>query len=109
MPPGEAHGAFIDEADAESSRKRPGLYLLAAAVVKPAGLQLTEDLLRELLREEDVDQNGHARLHISRIADRRRRSEIVAILGSLRHTRFVVAWTAGYRNPKESGSELAEW
>lgn len=93
--------AFLDEADFEPSGKRPGLYLVAAAIVDPAGLQLTEELLQFLLRPEDVDQKGHARLHISRTVDRRRRSELVATLGSLRYTRFVVGWTAGYRSPKE--------
>ncbi|WP_460352799.1 hypothetical protein [Actinoallomurus acanthiterrae] len=92
--------AYLDEADAEPTLARPGLYLVAAAIIEPAHLTQCEALLRALVREEDVDSKGHRRLHLSRIKDRHRKHELAALLASLRGTRFAVGWTSGYADPK---------
>ena len=92
--------AYLDEADAEPTLARPGFYLITAAVAESAHVEQCEALLRGLLREEDTDPKGHRRLHLSRIKDRHRKNELAAILGSVRGTRFVVAWLSGYTDPK---------
>jgi hypothetical protein len=92
--------AYLDEADAEPTTTRPGTYLIAAAIVEDAHREHCDRLLRSLLRGEDTDLKGHTRLHISRIRDKGRRSELVAVLGSLRGTRFTIAWSSGYADPK---------
>jgi hypothetical protein len=92
--------AYIDEADAEPTPAHPGLYLIAAAVVEHDHVPRCDELLRYFLRDEDIDHKGHARLHISRIKDRRRKNELVATLACLRGTRFVVAWLSGYTDTK---------
>jgi hypothetical protein len=92
--------AYLDEADAEPTLARPGLYLIAAAIVESAHLGQCDLLLRTLLRDEDTDAKGHRRLHLSRLKDRRRKNELAATLGSVRGTRFVVGWASGYTEPK---------
>jgi hypothetical protein len=73
---------------------------MAAAVVEHDHVPRCDELLRYFLRDEDIDRKGHARLHISRIKDRRRKNELVATLACLRGTRFVVTWLTGYRDAK---------
>lgn len=92
--------AYLDEADAEPTAARPGIYLVAAAIAESAHVAQCESLLRTLLQDEDVDPKGHRRLHISRIKDRGRKNELAAIMGSIRGTRFVVSWISGYTDPK---------
>lgn len=92
--------AYLDEADAEPTLARPGLYLIAAALIERAHLTQCEAVLRALVRDEDVDAKGHRRLHLSRIKDRHRKLELAAVLASLRGTRFAVGWTTGYADPK---------
>jgi hypothetical protein len=93
--------AYIDEADAEPTLARSGVYVLVAAVIDQQHLEPCQALLRSLLREEDTDLKGHSRLHLSRIRDRKRKGELVAVLGCLRGTRFVAAWAGGYNDPKD--------
>ncbi len=92
--------AFVDEADAEPTPARSGVYLAVAAVIDRRQLPQVEAVARSLLREEDTDLKGHTRLHLSRIKDRKRKNDLIIALASLRGTRFVTAWTSGYTDPK---------
>lgn len=92
--------ASLDEADAEPTLGRSGIYLVAAALVDETHLGQCESLLRRLLRTEDIDSKGHQRLHLSRIKDPRRKGELVVLLSCLRGTRFVVGWAGGYTDTK---------
>jgi hypothetical protein len=89
--------AYLDESDSEPDGRRAGTYVIAAALIEDAELRQVDALLRALVRESD-DQR---RLHFSRIDERIRKRELAAVLGSLRGTRFAVAWAEGYTNTKD--------
>jgi hypothetical protein len=88
--------AFLDESDSQPRAAVAGTYVLAAAVVEAEELTQVNAVLRRLVRPED----DHRRLHFSRM-DKARRVEMVAVLGALRGTRFVVAWATGYTGTKD--------
>ncbi|MGI5486198.1 hypothetical protein [Microtetraspora malaysiensis] len=90
--------AFLDEADVEPSKGRAGVYVVAAAVVELERSMVLRSFLRSLVRPEDAEpKHDFARLHVARIKDKRRKSEIIATLGMLRHVTFVVGCAKGYR------------
>ncbi|MCC5574749.1 hypothetical protein IMZ11_03740 [Microtetraspora sp. AC03309] len=91
--------AFLDEADMEPAKGRPGVFVIAAAVVEIEQSILLRSFLRSPVRPEDAEpRHDFARLHVARIKDKRRTREIISTLAVLRGVTFVVGYAVGYRD-----------